>query len=51
RPLGTATLKFWQDALELVSGHAGVVQETITHLASYGGCARILELVGQNFQL
>ncbi|KAK1037338.1 hypothetical protein LTR74_018821, partial [Friedmanniomyces endolithicus] len=51
RPLGTATPKFWQDALKLVSGDAGVVQETITLLASNSGCVRILELIGQNFQL
>lgn len=51
RPLGTATPRFWQDAVRLVNGDAGIVQETITHLASNGGCVRILELVGENFQL
>ncbi|KAK5741549.1 hypothetical protein LTS12_024573 [Elasticomyces elasticus] len=49
RPLGIATPKFWQDALKLVSGDTGVMQETITLLVSNGGCARILELVGQIF--
>ncbi|KAK3615127.1 hypothetical protein LTR56_026787 [Elasticomyces elasticus] len=51
RPLGIATPRFWQDALKLVSGDAGIVQETITLLASNGGCARILELVGQILHL
>ncbi|KAK0307764.1 hypothetical protein LTR82_015801 [Friedmanniomyces endolithicus] len=51
RALGTATPKFWQDALRLVSGDAGIRQETITYLASNGGCLRILELAGQHVQL
>ncbi|KAK3615819.1 hypothetical protein LTR56_026362 [Elasticomyces elasticus] len=48
-PLDIATPNFWQDALKPVSGDTGVMQETITLLVSNGGCARILELVGQIF--
>jgi hypothetical protein len=49
RPLGQGMSSFFQQALELVSGEVGPMQETITLLASEGGHKRIAELVGQDF--
>ncbi|KAK0931386.1 hypothetical protein LTR91_000335 [Friedmanniomyces endolithicus] len=47
RPLGPNRTKFCQEALELVDGEAGVMQEVITLLASEAGCARVKEIVEQ----
>lgn len=49
RPLGPARTKFCKDALELVSGGAGQVQEVFALLASEGGCMRVKEIAGQRF--
>ncbi|KAK5674024.1 hypothetical protein LTS10_013215 [Elasticomyces elasticus] len=49
RPLGPARTKFCQQALELVDGEAGVMQEVVTLLASEGGCLRVRELAAQDF--
>ncbi|KAK0821171.1 hypothetical protein LTR75_000972 [Friedmanniomyces endolithicus] len=47
RPLGPLRTKFCQEALELVDGEAGVMQEVITLLASEAGCVRVKEIVEQ----
>jgi hypothetical protein len=49
KPLGYALGKFFQQALELVNGDLGTMQEVITLLTSDGGLLRIEELLGQPF--
>ncbi|TKA68558.1 hypothetical protein B0A55_11214 [Friedmanniomyces simplex] len=49
RSLGLARTKFCKDALELVSGDAGQVQEVLALLASEGGCMRVKEIAEQRF--
>ncbi|KAK0286932.1 hypothetical protein LTR35_004401 [Friedmanniomyces endolithicus] len=46
-PLGPLRTKFCKEALELVDGEAGVMQEVITLLASEAGCVRVKEIVEQ----
>ncbi|KAF2022871.1 hypothetical protein EK21DRAFT_82140 [Setomelanomma holmii] len=49
-PLGHALGMFFQQALELVSGEIGTMQEVITLLTSDGGLLRIDELLEQPFE-
>jgi hypothetical protein len=49
KPLGYALGTFFQQALELVNGEVGTVQDVITMLASEGGLRRIDELLEQPF--
>ncbi|KAK4895121.1 hypothetical protein LTR27_006727 [Elasticomyces elasticus] len=49
RPLGPARTTFCVQALELINGGNDPMQETISLLASEGGCIRVKEIVGQPF--
>ena len=49
RPLHTRLSSFFEQALKLGSGEAGVTQEIVTSLASEGGMVRIAELVNREF--
>ncbi|TKA83010.1 hypothetical protein B0A55_00845 [Friedmanniomyces simplex] len=49
RPLGPARTKFCKEALELVDGEAGLMQEVISLLASEAGCVRVREIAEQHF--
>ncbi|KAK5129238.1 hypothetical protein LTR08_003723 [Meristemomyces frigidus] len=49
RPLGPRMTNFCKQALELVDGEVGVMQEVMVLLASNGGLQRISELVDQPF--
>lgn len=51
RPLGPAIARFCTEALALINGDAGLVQEVIVLLASEGGCRRIHEIVTQDFEM
>ncbi|KAK3074007.1 hypothetical protein LTR53_003903 [Teratosphaeriaceae sp. CCFEE 6253] len=46
-PLGPARSRFCKEALDLVGGDPGQVQEVILLLASEGGCLRVKEIAGQ----
>ena len=50
RKLGPTMGKFCQEALELVKGEPGLVQEVISLLASEGGMLRVAELLDQAFE-
>lgn len=49
RPLGGALADFFQQALVLVGGEPGLMQEVITLLAAEGGMIRVAELLDQQF--
>jgi hypothetical protein len=49
KPLGYGLGKFFEQALELVDGEAGTLQDVITLLASEGGLSRVEELLEQPF--
>ncbi|TKA64059.1 hypothetical protein B0A55_09815 [Friedmanniomyces simplex] len=48
-PLGPARTKFCKEALDLVDGEAGLMQEVISLLASKAGCVRVREIAEQHF--